>query len=189
MASSEPQSGTDNFEENEPRSGTDKDIEKKPRSGTDNNENESRNGTDIGQCATDASAFNFMIEFQLKQMEFMKNFSQQFRLTNDEQKESLKRRNDSDKECEPPQKQCRLDQMSECSADLDDLDNIIRNVEHGDDTSAVTNDAENDNLQEVNESMNEMVEFYDDSEKRGDAIDDTLSKTVNTFSEYFRIKV
>ena len=107
MASSEPRSGTDNFEENEPRSGTDKDTEKEPRS-----------GTDIGQCATDASAFNFMMEFQLKQMEFMKNFSQQFKLTNDEQKESLKRGNDSDKECEPPQKQCRLDQMSECSADL-----------------------------------------------------------------------
>lgn len=70
--------------------------------------------------------------------------------------------------------------MSECSAYLDDLNNIIRNVEHGDDTSAVTNDAVNDNRQEVNDLMNEMAEFYDDSEKTGDAIEDTLAKTVNT---------
>jgi len=28
------------------------------------------------------------MEFQLKQMEFMKNFSQQFKLTNDEQKDN-----------------------------------------------------------------------------------------------------
>ena len=67
--------------------------------------------------------------------------------------------------------------MSGCSTDLDDLDNIIRHVEHGDDTSAVKkNDAVNDNLQEVNDLMNEMAEFYDDAEKTGDAIEDALAK-------------
>jgi len=85
MASQEPRSGTTDSNNTEPRRGTEYYTDNdEPRRGIDqtmSDNNEPRRGTDMAENDKSSinndtsSALQTMMEFQLKQMELMKNFS------------------------------------------------------------------------------------------------------------------
>ena len=96
--------------------------------------------------------------------------------------ESVKRPRACTEETEPPHKQCKGDQDSDVD-ECDDLDNVISNVETGYHThndSAMSNESDSVNLQEVNDLMSEMEDFYNDCEETSGAIEESLAKTINS---------
>jgi uncharacterized protein YllA (UPF0747 family) len=65
-----------------------------------------------------------------------------------------------------------------------DLDNRLSNIESGENL-VKCNEPEPVDMQEVNELMNEMSEFYDESEETSDLIEERLAKTINTLPTTF----
>jgi hypothetical protein len=63
--------------------------------------------------------------------------------------------------------------------EIKDLDNRLSNIENGENL-VKCNEPEPVDMQEVNELMNEMSEFYDESEETSDLIEERLAKTINT---------
>ena len=139
MASHEPRSGTVACNDTEPRRGTDNHYSDndEPQSGIDQTileNSEPRRGTDMAENSKlsigndTSSAMQVMMEFQLKQMEFMKNLSEQFQLSKDKDthlNETHKRPRDCIEENEPPHKLCKGDQQDNADEECDDLDNLI----------------------------------------------------------------
>lgn len=96
-----------------------------------------------------------MMAFQ-QQMEFMQKFAEHFQPKLREN-ESAKPSHGNDDECEPPCTQSKPDQSRDKDEENDLLDNIISEIGTGD-------DPEND-ISEINQLLDEMTEFYNDSEE------------------------
>jgi hypothetical protein len=67
---------------------------------------------------------------------------------------------------------------SQGDVEIEDLDNRLSNIESGENL-VKCNEPEPVDMQEVNELMNEMSDFDDESEETSDLIEERLAKTIN----------
>ena len=135
------------------------------------------------------SSVERIMQLQMKQMQFMQSLTKQFSShighsninfdvcdVTTQHTQGTKRCRSHDNEGDnSSDKHYKGDVESE----IDYLDNMLSNIESGENL-VKCNEPEPVDMQEVNESMNEMSEFYDESEETSDPIEERLAKTINT---------
>jgi hypothetical protein len=136
------------------------------------------------------SSVERIMQLQMKQMQFMQSLTKQFSspighsninfdgcdvITQHTQGTKRCRSHDNEED-NSSDKHYKGDVESE----IDDLDNMLSNIESGENL-VKCNEPEPVDMHEVNnKSMNEMSESYDESEETSNPIEERLARTINT---------
>ena len=163
QVSTEPQSGTSDFDDeikpNYTGQQSGKGIQGKPIDLRDP-EHEY-----VEKTQPSSTSFDTMLELQMKCFQ------------------ELAEHEDSDHDNELDMPQCKQSlNVDDTQLDHPELDNILTHVEDGDqcEVEETTDTQETVDLKEVNQLMDELLEFYNDSEETSAAVGDSLAKSVNS---------
>jgi hypothetical protein len=137
-----------------------------------------------------STSFDTMLELQMKcfqelaeQLKYLKNLSLNVASVHTDKRGTKRLHEDSDHDNELDMPQCKQSlNVDDTQLDHPELDNILTHVEDGDQCEAeeTTDTQETVDLKEVNQLMDELLEFYNDSEEMSAAVGDSLAKSVNS---------
>lgn len=188
QVSTEPQSGTSDFDDEiEPNTGqqSGKGIQGKPIDLRDPQHEY------VEKTQPSSTSFDTMLEMQMKQMKcfqelaeqlkYSKNLSLNVASVHTDKRGTKRSHEDSDHDNELDMPQCKQSlNVDDTQLDHAELDNILTHVEDQCEVEETTDTQETVDLKEVNQLMDELLEFYNDSEETSAAVEDSLAKSVNS---------